>query len=48
MPHATLHLVEPEQSTLQPPEGQLTVHELLPPHDTVAPEATVRLQVLVP
>jgi hypothetical protein len=28
--HVTLHFVEPEQSTVQPPLGQVTLQSLLP------------------
>jgi hypothetical protein len=46
--HATLHVVAPEQLTVQPPAGQVTAHWLLPWHVTVVPEPTVSLQSLVP
>jgi hypothetical protein len=48
LPHVTLHAVEPEQSTEQPPPGQVTLQVLLPPHATLAPDAIVRLHVLLP
>jgi hypothetical protein len=44
----TLHYVLPEQSTAHPPDGQATLHELLPPHATWLFAATVRSHVLLP
>jgi hypothetical protein len=44
----TLHAVAPEQLTLQPPAGQVTLQVLLPWHKTVLPGPTVKLHVLVP
>jgi hypothetical protein len=29
-PHATLHFVAPEQSTVHPPDAHVTLHALLP------------------
>jgi hypothetical protein len=47
-PQATLHAVAPEQVTVQPPDMQVTLQELLPWHVTVVASPTVRLQALVP
>jgi hypothetical protein len=43
-----LHVVDPLQSTVHPPSGHVTLHELLPPHVTDVFLPTVMLQVLVP
>ena len=47
-PHVTLHVVAPEQLTSQPPEGQVTSHELLPWHVTLPPSPTEMVHWLVP
>jgi hypothetical protein len=47
-PQSTLHDVEPEQSTVQPPEGHFTAHDALPPHETFPLAPTVTLHPLVP
>jgi hypothetical protein len=47
-PQATLHVVAPEQATVQPPSGQVTSHPLLPWQVTVPPVPTETLHVLVP
>jgi hypothetical protein len=40
-PQTTVQPVLPWQSAVQPPFGQLMLHELLPVHDTVEPVSTV-------
>jgi hypothetical protein len=47
-PQVMLHCVLPEQLTVHPPDGQATLHVLLPPHATLLFAATVRSHVLLP
>jgi hypothetical protein len=48
LPHTIVQAELPVQSAVQPPFGHVTLHVLLPPHETVDPVSTVTLHVLPP